>query len=89
MGWGGAGRRPLLRKAVAVTLLAGPFPLPRKPAALGTGWKNSGETEGVFSSEVYQDAGFIDAPSAQGIFAVLTHIGPGLVCQDDNQQQGN
>lgn len=62
----GRGRKegPLLRKAAAVTLLTGPFPLPRKLVALSTGWGNSGEPEGVFSLEVYQDPYMLPRPRA-------------------------
>lgn len=81
VGQGGAGRRALLRKAVAFILLVSPFLLPRKPVVLGMGWENSGEPEGVFSLEVYQDAGSIDVSIAQDIFVVLTLTGPDLICQ--------
>lgn len=49
--------------------------------ALGIGWENLEEPEGIFFLEVYQDAGSIDVPTAQDIFVVLTLTGPDLVCQ--------
>lgn len=85
VGVGRGRKKTLAQKGSSCYSFGWPLPLPRKPVALGMGSENSGEPEGICSLEVYQDAGSTDVPTAQGIFGVLTHIGPDLVCQYDIQ----